>query len=96
MASAKVSLVFPTDGPTETTEMIIVGGGICGILAAKKCHDLNIPYKLIEREDKLGGNWHILANAHSYLQVFSSNMTSHFPHSTAVFLTTKSKRITGF
>lgn len=50
-------------------EMIIIGGGICGIIAAKMCHDRNISYILVERQEILGGNWHSLANAHSYLQV---------------------------
>lgn len=69
MASAKITLGTPKAVSTETTDMVIIGGGICGILAAKNCHDRGLKYKLIEREALLGGNWHLLANAHSYLQV---------------------------
>lgn len=51
--------------------MVIVGGGICGILAAKMCHDRKLSYCLVEREAVLGGNWFTLANARSSLQVGS-------------------------
>ncbi|PRW20755.1 FAD NAD(P)-binding domain-containing [Chlorella sorokiniana] len=37
------------------TEMTIVGGGICGILAAKMCGDRQWPYVLVERSEELGG-----------------------------------------
>ena len=69
MASAKITLGIPRGVTPEATDMIIVGGGICGILAAKNCHDRGLSYKLIEREACLGGNWHTMANTHSHLQV---------------------------
>lgn len=69
MASAKITVGISPKAPTETTEMLIVGGGICGILAAKNCVDSGIKYRLVEKESCLGGNWHTLANTHSYLQV---------------------------
>lgn len=45
-----------------------MGGGICGILAAKMCGDRRWPYVLVERSEELGGVWNTLANTHSYLQ----------------------------
>jgi cation diffusion facilitator CzcD-associated flavoprotein CzcO len=72
MASAKVSVLNRGPASEMHTEMVIVGGGICGILAAKMCTDREIPYKLIERERMLGGNWHSLANSTSYLQVIQA------------------------
>ena len=50
------------------TDMAIVGGGICGILAAKMCGDRRWPYVVVERNEELGGVWGTLANKHSYLQ----------------------------
>lgn len=55
------------------TDMMIVGGGICGILAAKMCADRRWPYVLVERNPELGGVWTTLANRHSYLQCYEPN-----------------------
>ena len=52
-----------------TTEVCIIGGGISGILAAKKCVDRGLRYKVIDANPQLGGCWHTLANDHSTLQV---------------------------
>lgn len=56
--------------PSEVveTDMMIVGGGICGILAAKMCADRRWPYVVVEKNPQLGGVWTTLANRHSYLQ----------------------------
>lgn len=53
-----------------STEMLIVGGGISGLLAAKNCAERGIPYLLVDREEILGGNWHSLSNNYSQLQAF--------------------------
>jgi len=50
-------------------EVCIIGGGISGILAAKKCLDRGLSYKIIDMNPQLGGCWHTLANDHSTLQV---------------------------
>jgi len=50
-------------------EVCIIGGGISGILAAKKCLDRRLSYKIIDVNPQLGGCWHTLANDHSTLQV---------------------------
>ena len=53
----------------EQTDVLIVGGGICGVLAAQQCKERGIPFKLIERCGDFGGVWAFRANAHSHLQV---------------------------
>ena len=70
MASANVTVVCSAK-PDEVldTEVTIVGGGICGILAAKQCTDRRWPYVVVDRNDELGGVWGTLANSHSFLQV---------------------------
>ena len=75
MASAKVTLAWSPKAKVDEVEMVIVGGGICGILAAKQCHDRGMKYVVIEREAKLGGVWHTMANATSFLQVSSLSNT---------------------
>lgn len=50
-------------------DVVIIGGGICGILAARECQKRGLTYAILEREPQLGGNWYTKANAHSYLQV---------------------------
>ena len=72
MATTFVSVASEAAALAQTTEVAIIGGGICGILAAKGCRDRNLPYRLIERGDDLGGNWMTLANGHSYLQASPS------------------------
>ena len=70
MASANVTVVCSAK-PDEVldTEVTIVGGGICGILAAKQCTDRRWPYVVVDRNEELGGVWGTLANSHSFLQV---------------------------
>ncbi|KAI7845562.1 hypothetical protein COHA_000852 [Chlorella ohadii] len=70
MAKCSLAVSVPDRAPDEVmeTEMAIVGGGICGILAAKMCGDRRWPYVLVERREELGGVWNTLANNHSYLQ----------------------------
>ena len=57
----------------ERVEMAIVGGGLCGVLAARNCATRGLSYRVVEREARLGGNWHTLANAYSHLQAFEPN-----------------------
>lgn len=68
MAAVKVTLGYSPRTKVEQTEMVIVGGGICGILAAKQCHDRGMKYVLVERTAELGGVWHTMANKTSFLQ----------------------------
>jgi hypothetical protein len=80
MASAKVT-VTPKASKVERTEMVIIGGGICGLIAARNCYDRNLPFKLIEKNPSLGGNWYSLANSYSHLQVCS---LPHYVHSVEI------------
>ena len=68
MASAKITLGFSPRAKVEQTDMVIVGGGICGILAAKQCHDRGLKYIVVEKETSLGGVWTTMANKTSFLQ----------------------------
>ena len=51
-----------------TTEVAIVGGGICGVLAAQQCQKHGIPFRLVDKCGDFGGVWAFRANAHSHLQ----------------------------
>lgn len=73
MASAKVTLGASPSAPSTRVDMVIVGGGICGILAAKSCVDRGLSYAVIERTGGLGGVWHTMANTTSFLQAFEPN-----------------------
>ena len=53
----------------EAVDVVIVGGGLCGVLAAHRCHESNLSYCLVERQSDFGGVWASLANEHSHLQV---------------------------
>jgi cation diffusion facilitator CzcD-associated flavoprotein CzcO len=48
---------------------VIIGGGICGLLAARGCTERKMPYVLVEKNAVLGGVWQTLANEYSHLQV---------------------------
>ncbi len=73
------------------TDMIIVGGGICGILAAKMCADRRWPYVLVERNPELGGVWTSLANRHSYLQARLFYAIGTRLHPRCIVATTRTK-----
>lgn len=50
-------------------DVCIVGGGICGVLAAHGCIERGLSFVLLEKNSSLGGCWQTLANDHSTLQV---------------------------
>ena len=52
----------------EQIPVVIIGGGICGLLAAERCVREGIPFTLFERNDDFGGNWVVRANRYSHLQ----------------------------
>ena len=49
-------------------EIIILGAGICGVLAAQQCVEKGFSFKIFERRDSTGGVWSFRANRHSHLQ----------------------------
>ena len=50
-------------------DVIVIGGGLCGVLAGQRCTRVGLSYTIIEKEDDFGGVWETLANRHSHLQV---------------------------
>ncbi len=56
---------------TEQVPVVIIGGGICGLLAAERCVREGIRFLLFERGDDYGGNWVVRANTYSHLQASS-------------------------
>ena len=55
--------------PTTAADLVIIGGGISGLLAAQQAKQRGISYILIDRADDLGGIWDTMSNNYSYLQV---------------------------
>ena len=53
----------------QPVDVCIVGGGICGILAAQGCVERGLSFLVFEQGEALGGCWQTLANAYSTLQV---------------------------
>ena len=50
-------------------DVLIVGGGICGVLAGRRFAQEGLSYKIIERNGDYGGVWAYRANDYSHLQV---------------------------
>ena len=61
----------------EDTGVAIIGAGVCGLLAAQQCSEQGISYKIIEREQQVGGVWKLRANAYSQLQVKPATCMHH-------------------
>ena len=57
----------------EQIPVIIVGGGVCGLLAADRCLREGIDFVLFERGEEHGGNWLVRANTYSHLQARRRN-----------------------
>ncbi|KAL4419583.1 hypothetical protein ABPG77_004832 [Micractinium sp. CCAP 211/92] len=71
VANVTVSLSeLPKPDETISTEVVIIGAGISGLLGANQCVDRGLPFVVLERSEELGGVWHTLANSHSYLQAY--------------------------
>ena len=58
-----------TSGKMAEVEVAILGGGICGVLAAQQCTEKHMTFRILERMQTLGGVWSFRANTHSHLQV---------------------------
>lgn len=54
---------------TEPVAVAIIGGGVCGVLAAQRCVRENLPFIMFDRCNDFGGNWFVRANSYSHLQV---------------------------
>ena len=53
----------------ESVSVLIVGGGICGVLAGQRCAAKGLSFRIVDKGTDFGGTWVSLANAHSQLQV---------------------------
>jgi phytoene dehydrogenase-like protein len=42
-------------GPATNSEVVIVGGGLAGLAAARRLHRAGVPWRLVEAADRLGG-----------------------------------------
>ena len=49
--------------------MLIIGGGVCGVLAGQRCAAKGLSFRLVDEGIDFGGTWSSLANTHSQLQV---------------------------
>ena len=53
----------------ESVEILIIGGGVCGVLAGQRCAAKGLSFRLVDEGIDFGGTWSSLANTHSQLQV---------------------------
>ena len=53
----------------KTVEVLVVGGGVCGVLAGQRCAARGISFCIVDEGADFGGIWCTLANGHSQLQV---------------------------
>ena len=58
----------------QKVDVCIIGGGICGILAAHGCIERGLSFIVLEKGQELGGCWQTLANSYSTLQVKMINL----------------------
>jgi heterodisulfide reductase subunit A-like polyferredoxin len=65
--------------PRSETDVAIIGGGVVGVIAAKRMQERGIKYRVIEKLPDFGGVWHTHANNHSTLQVHSQYATLEDP-----------------
>ena len=72
-----------TPAPAKTVDVVIVGGGVCGVLAAHRCLETALTYYIVDRQCDFGGVWASLANQHSHLQVNTATAMPnnvHYPY----------------
>ena len=50
-------------------DVVVLGGGVCGVLAAQKLKEAGFTVKLVEKRENYGGVWSYRANPYSHLQV---------------------------
>lgn len=50
-------------------DVLIIGGGVCGVLAGARFAREGFSYKIIEKNHDYGGVWAYRANGYSHLQV---------------------------
>ena len=50
-------------------DVVVIGGGVCGVLAGQSLGAEGFTYKIVERDQDYGGVWTYRANSYSHLQV---------------------------
>ena len=59
----------PLEIQCSCTDVAIIGGGVVGVIAAKRMLERGIDFKVLEKLHDFGGVWHTHSNNHSTLQV---------------------------
>ena len=67
--------------PRSHIDVAIIGGGVVGVVAAKRMLERVIAFTVIERQRDLGGVWHTHGNNHSTLQVFRRTLLQYMVYS---------------
>ena len=57
----------------QDVDVLVVGGGVCGVLAGRRFAREGWTYKIIEKNTDYGGVWAYRANNYSHLQVSSNS-----------------------
>ncbi|BDA43875.1 probable tRNA-specific 2-thiouridylase MnmA at C-terminar half [Coccomyxa sp. Obi] len=77
-------MVAPTNGNGKhkaidwsETDVAIIGGGVVGVIAARRMQERGIDYKVLERQHDFGGVWHTHGNNHSTLQAPELSYRTH-------------------
>ena len=65
-------------------DVVVVGGGVCGVLAAQKLGEEGLTYKVVERLEDFGGVWTYRANSYSHLQARRPGLCLTFSPAAAV------------
>ena len=60
--------------PRSHIDVAIIGGGVVGVIAAKRMLERGIAFTVIEKQRDFGGVWHTHGNNHSTLQVFRKTL----------------------
>ncbi len=66
----------------EDVYVTVIGGGVCGVLAAQRFGKEGLSYKIIEKGEDYGGVWAYRANDYSHLQVRQLHMQCSITQST--------------
>ena len=69
MAAQKQTTTEPPEIKCSCTEVAIIGGGVVGVIAAKRMLERDIDFTVLEKLHDFGGVWHTHSNNHSTLQV---------------------------
>lgn len=69
-----------TIGTEETIDMVIVGGGVCGLIAAGECVDQKKTFIVLDKSDDIMGCWPQAANHTSHVAVCEPSYRFEYDH----------------